>query len=64
MTRLTVHTEQVMHRTIISYRPEGTVIWEAPADFSKEEVGLLTEICANGTLSYKEAVACVQRLRK
>lgn len=55
---------EYMYRKIISYRPEGTVIWEAPEDFSKDEIGLLTEICANGTLSYKEAVACVQRLRK
>lgn len=50
-------------RTIVSYRADSTVIWEAPLDFSKEEVALLTEICANGQLNYEEAVTCVQRLR-
>lgn len=57
-------TKKDASRTIISYRTEGIILWEAPEDFSTEEVVLFTEICANGALSYKEAVACVQRLRK
>jgi hypothetical protein len=51
-------------RTVVSFRPEGTVIWEAPEDFTKEELGLFVEICANGELNYNEAIGCVQRLRK
>lgn len=52
-----------MNNSIISFREEGVVIWKTPEDFGKDEVGLLTEMCANGVLSYTEALECIRKLR-
>lgn len=52
-----------MDNSIISFTEEGVVIWKTPRDFSKDEVNLLTEMCANGILSFTEAVECVRKLR-
>ena len=42
---------------------EYVEIWPVPEDFSTEEELLLTEICANGSLSPQDARVCVRLLR-